>query len=457
MIVAIGSFDGYHIGHRLLLTEARSLAEKVGTTWGVVTFSPYPGCFFNSKQKKLFTEREKTAISKFLGVPKVITIRFDEALCKMTYLEFLSRLQSDFGVNGIVVGDDFKMGAGAAGNLASIAAFCSEHHMECVAVKSAEYNRATMGGRKLSATLLRSWCEAGDIAKVRRFLGFPLPISGTVIHGEGRGNTLGYPTANISVAEDKVLPESGIFAASTFLDGKWRSGAVFIGGSPTFGSVEQHNVEVHISDFWGDLYNRNITIFLEDHLRQPKKYDNNFDLVKSITQSVRDSEDIFKKNYMNSKFIYDELERAFSGHLELNIINLNESAQPVEIDESYKKSYITLDKSRITEIFHPNFIKNLNCSLAEAIVRPGECTEKHIHKDSTEIYYGLEGSGFFYIYDMKNDNPEKTFFTAGTAVLIKSGTKHYICANNDSGGIPLRFLCFCTPPYTHEQTKLIET
>lgn len=450
MIVAIGAFDGYHLGHRLLLAEARRIAEENKTAWGVVTFSPHPSSYFDPQQKLLFTEPEKSAVAKFLGVPRIITIRFDDALCKMPPLEFLHALDELVGLTGIVVGDDFRFGAGAVGDSAAVRSFCVKKGISFSVVNPLEYNKTRGTGRKLSTSVLRKWAEQGDMANLRRFLGFPFPISGRVIHGEARGATLGYPTANISVPDSKILPVPGVFAGSVFISGEWKACAVFVGKPPTFGAGNERGLEAFILNFGGDLYGKNIVIFLEEYLRQPKKYDNTFELVKGITQSVRDTEDIFKRNHAESAYIYGELEKIFSSApTNPNIVNLNDGS--VELS---KKSYISLDQSRVTEIFHPNFVENVNFSLAEATVRPGECTLKHTHTDSTEIYYGLEGAGFMSVFN--GEKEEKTVFTAGSSVLIRPNTPHCVRAVNDAGGTPLRFLCYCTPPYTHEQTKLLQ-
>jgi len=120
--------------------------------------------------------------------------------------------------------------------------------------------------------------------------------------------------------------------------------------------------------------------------------------------------------------------------------------------ESCNRSYVTLDKSEINEIYHPDFIKGLPCSLAEATVKAGECTECHIHKESTEIYYGLEGSGTLYLDCAEGG---KIKFTVGSSALIPPGTPHYICA--DTGTAFLKFLCYCVPPYSYRQTQIVET
>jgi mannose-6-phosphate isomerase-like protein (cupin superfamily) len=170
------------------------------------------------------------------------------------------------------------------------------------------------------------------------------------------------------------------------------------------------------------------------------------ELACDIKLCVEKSLEMSSKNHNLNNNLYSELMNAFSG-INKNHFDCGEHVV-------HQKSYITLDKSEINEIYHPGFIKGfrLPCSLAEATVKPGECTENHIHKESTEIYYGLEGSGTLYLDCIEGG---KMKFCSGSSALIPPGIPHYICADAGVGAKSLKFLCYCTPPYSHEQTEII--
>lgn len=446
MIAVIGEFDGFHVGHKKLLLRAADLAAKHNVTWGIITFSPYPSRFFDSDKKILFTEKAKAVVANFLGIPKMITLRFDGALRDMECSEFLEKLRTELGVTGIVIGEDFKFGKNGTGNAEIIKRFCPKFGMACLVAPT-----ETIAGtnKKLSSSSLRIWCAEGELDKLKKYLGFPYPVRGHVVRGDGRGSQLGYPTANISAPEEKLLPGDGAYAVSVLVNDEWKPGAAFIGTSPTFGTGTKRSLEVHVIGFSGNLYDKEILVFFEEFLRAPQKFERAFELVKSISTAVRSSTEIFQKNYSESREMYEKFAKIFSDIKGVQIINLSETKSAPDTGD-YKTKYITRDTSNIKEIFHPDFTENLNCSLAEAVVRPGMSTQRHIHSDSTEIYYGISGSGYIYI-----EGEDKAVLTAGSAFLIRAGVPHYVTANDDGSGQPLTFLCFCTPPYTHEQTKLL--
>ncbi|MCL1941053.1 MAG: hypothetical protein FWG09_03850, partial [Synergistaceae bacterium] len=253
MIAAIGTFDGFHAGHRVLLEETGRLAHRNKTNWGVVTFSPHPDVYFGNVSKLLFSEYEKNAAAKFLKVPEVIKLPFGE-ICGMGPEDFLAMLAKEYSISGIAVGVDFKFGAGARGDAALIKEFCADNALPCSVIETVNYPEGPEAGKKISARVLREWLKSGNADMLRGALKFPCPLSGIVVRGDGRGTKLGFPTVNISEDAEKMLPADGVYAVSVLAGGVWRAGAMFAGLPPTFKDAGEARVEVHISEFSGDLY-----------------------------------------------------------------------------------------------------------------------------------------------------------------------------------------------------------
>ena len=310
MIVAIGAFDGFHTGHRYLLDETGKLARENKTDWAVVTFSPHPDVYFDRGAKLLLSEYEKCGEAKFLKIPQIINLPF-EKICNMSPKDFLAMLQMEYSINGIVVGKDFRFGRDAGGDGSTIRKFCLDNDMLCSIVELIEYSEGPETGNKISTRLLREWLKKGRTDFLRRALQFPCPISGIVVHGQRRGTSLGFPTINILTAAEKMLPAEGVYVVSALIDQQWRAGALFIGKPSMFPDVEQTRVEVHISDFSGDLYGRMVTVFLEEFLRPPMVFSDESELAKDIEICVEKAVEAFNKNHGLHNNLYHELQNAF--------------------------------------------------------------------------------------------------------------------------------------------------
>ena len=310
MIAAIGAFDGFHEGHRYLLDETGKLARENKTDWAVVTFSPHPDVYFNRGAKLLLSEYEKGGEAKFLKIPKIINLPFEQ-ICSMSPKDFLEMLHKEYPINGIVVGKDFRFGRNAVGDVSTIKSFCFDNDLLCSIVELIEYSDGPEIGNKISARDLREWFRKGRTDILRSALQFPCPISGIVVHGQRRGTSLGFPTINILTPAEKMLPAEGVYIVSVLSDLKWRAGALFIGKPPMFPDVEQTQVEVHISDFNGDLYGKRVTVFLEEFLRPPRVFSDESELVKDIGICVEKAVGAFSKNHSICNNLYDELLNAF--------------------------------------------------------------------------------------------------------------------------------------------------
>lgn len=294
MIVVLGSFDGFHRGHVLLFERARELAAPRGLDWGVVTFDPHPGLFMNELATTLFTVRERELIRIFLGVPRVVSLKFDNELVHLTPPRFWDFLRESVDVDGVVVGRDFRFGYRRTGDVALLEEYCREADMPFIAVETLMLRDARKDV-KASSSLIRSCVEAGDCELAARVLGYPWFIWAEVVHGFGRGTALGFPTANLNVPGTKLMPAAGVYAVAVLVDGKWRGGALSIGKNPTFDDVEEVRVEVFVLDHEGDLYEASLPVLFLARLRGQERFPDPEHLALQIQADVRRSGAIFRR------------------------------------------------------------------------------------------------------------------------------------------------------------------
>ncbi|MCL1875708.1 MAG: hypothetical protein FWF87_05565 [Synergistaceae bacterium] len=311
MIAVIGAFDGFHAGHRALLEEAEKLARKNKTGWALVTFSPHPDVYFNRNAKLLFSEYEKSAEAKYLRIPEIIVLPFEQ-VCHMHPEGFLEMLRKEYSISGIVVGEDFRFGRDALGDSSSIRKICFDKELIYSIIEVVKYSEGPEIGNKISTCILREWFKDGKADVLRNALKFPCPISGIVVHGEKRGTRLGFPTVNILTSIEKMLPAEGVYAVSVLVNNEWRAGALFVGVPPMFRDAGEARVEVHIKDFSGDLYGARVTVFLEEFLRPPLKFNNESELVRDIKLCVEKAVLVFNSNRSLSNGLYHELMNAYN-------------------------------------------------------------------------------------------------------------------------------------------------
>jgi riboflavin kinase/FMN adenylyltransferase len=283
MIAAIGAFDGFHKGHQALLKRAGELADSAGSTWGTVTFSRHPGTLLSSpKFKSLFTMEERVILEKFFSVPETGMMEFTRQVAGMTPREFFDHIALKFGVNGVVVGESFRFGAGRTGTTATLEAECRERGWVSDIVpltKGAD-------GSPVSSTAIREATESGDMERAWEMLGYPFFCFGRVIHGNERGRKLGFPTANLDIPPNKAAMRRGVYATLVLALGEWHIGAANVGLNPTFDDVEGTRFEVNLMDFGGNLYGRDIAVFLLKHVRDERRFSDTAGLKEQIARDA---------------------------------------------------------------------------------------------------------------------------------------------------------------------------
>ncbi|MGH7741080.1 MAG: bifunctional riboflavin kinase/FAD synthetase [Candidatus Eiseniibacteriota bacterium] len=285
--VTIGVFDGLHLGHRDILGRALERARQAGGRCVVVSFDPHPDLVLAPSFRALaplMPIPEKRERLRELGVDAFELIPFTRELASLSPEAFIDRhLVTPFHPAWLVVGENFALGKGRAGNLERLAAIgeSRDYRLDAVALRRVD-------GSPVSSTRIRECLAEGRVAEAGRLLGRRYALSGTVVRGEAIGRVLGFPTANLRLHEEKLVPAYGIYAVWTRLEGEAEpvAGAMSIGVRPTFGG-ESPTLEVHLLDWNGELVGRTLEVEFVDWLRHELRFESAEALANAIREDVR--------------------------------------------------------------------------------------------------------------------------------------------------------------------------
>jgi riboflavin kinase / FMN adenylyltransferase len=269
-IVALGNFDGFHLGHQAVVGRAvqRGFHERRPVI--VATFDPHPVRFFKPDLPafRLTTLDQRETLFAHAGADAMLVFEFDRQLAAMSSDEFIRDvLAGRIGAAGVVTGDDFTYGRGRTGNVAELRVVGAQHGIVAEAVAP-----VLLDGVRISSGRIRDALTAGDIGMATRLLSRDFAIEGMVQRGDARGRELGYPTANMTLG-DYQRPKYGIYAVRVTLDdGSEHPGVASLGVRPTF-DPPQELLETHLLDFDDDLYGRKIEVALHGFIREEQKFD----------------------------------------------------------------------------------------------------------------------------------------------------------------------------------------
>lgn len=287
-VLALGNFDGVHVGHRALIAAARRLAGPAGRA-GVMTFTPHPLAVLApaAAPRAITSLARRTELLAAAGCDLVVCEPFTAALAAHTAAAFVDDiLRGALGVAGVVVGPDFGFGAGRTGNVDTLRA-----HGVAVEVVAP----VLVGDAPASSTRVRTALAAGDLAAARALLGRRWDVDGVVVHGAKRGRAIGVPTANVAPASDLLLP-LGIYVVWLDVDGRRLPGVASLGTNPTFVDGGAAVLEVHVLDFDGDLYDRGVRVTFLERLRGEVRYDGVEPLLAQIRRDIDDARAIFRRD-----------------------------------------------------------------------------------------------------------------------------------------------------------------
>lgn len=291
MIIALGFFDGVHLGHQALLKACRELADQMGCQAAAVTFTSHPDTLVSGKAPALLNtpaDRHRLLTEQF-HMDTVISLPFDKAMMTMPWQSFFRLLLTKYSAAGLICGHDFRFGNRGEGNALLLTDACQDAGIPCVVVPEQKLDGVTV-----SSTYIRALIEDGDMEQAARFLGHPHVFSGMVVPGKHLGRTLGIPTANLILPRDLLCPRRGVYACKAAVEGETYLAVTNVGTRPTVngGNI---TVEPWILDFAGDLYGKEITLEFHKFLRPEKKFDSLAALRDEIEKNAAQTREFFEK------------------------------------------------------------------------------------------------------------------------------------------------------------------
>jgi riboflavin kinase / FMN adenylyltransferase len=286
--IAMGTFDGVHLGHRRVIASAQGWAREHGARASVVTFDPHPLQILRPEDppKRLTTTGVKAGLVERLGMDEMIVIPFTRELSMVEPEAFcVDTLTSRLGARHVSVGENFRFGHGAAGDADVLRA---RPEFETAVVPLIESS-----GETVSSSRIRDLVSSGAVRDASKLLGGPFVLEGTVVEGDARGRELGVPTANLEPPPDQIVPAAGIYAARARLgDRETVPAAVSIGVRPTFEDAGEQRVEAHLIGFDGDLYGRTMQLEFLDRLRDEERFDSAEELTAQMRTDVEQTLEI---------------------------------------------------------------------------------------------------------------------------------------------------------------------
>ena len=292
-VVALGFFDGVHIGHAALLRLTVQRAKELKATPAAISFDVHPDTLVRGKPVPLITNHtgREALMSRLFGINDVILIHFNYETMHMPWEQFLDKLVSDLGAVHFVVGHDFRFGDKGAGNPENIGLYCAARGLSYDVVPAVR-----LDGEIVSSTGIRRFLENGDMERASRFLGHPYELTDVVRHGYRLGTKMGTPTVNLRIDRDMLVPRHGVYATKVYLDnGETYPGVTNIGVRPTVSGGDSVTVETFLLDFSGDLYEHQIRVEFYHFIRPEMKFDGVEQLQQHILHDAEVSRQYFAK------------------------------------------------------------------------------------------------------------------------------------------------------------------
>jgi riboflavin kinase/FMN adenylyltransferase len=291
--MALGFFDGVHLGHQKVINTAKQIANEQNIQSAVMTFDPHPAVVLGKKKNPEYLTplKEKEHQIQALGIDRLYVVEFDETFSRLTPRQFVDAYIVRLNVRHTVCGFDFTYGHKGKGTSETLFDD-ADGRFGVTIVDKVEKN-----GEKISSTKIRELLHTGKADEVTAFLGHPYEMTGTVVEGEKRGRTIGFPTANIEPDSSYLIPETGVYAVKMNVAGKWLDGVASIGYKPTFHQNygEHPAIEVYLFDFADDIYGNGVSIKWYKKLRDEEKFDSAEALVRQMEQDVQSA-----KTYLHS-------------------------------------------------------------------------------------------------------------------------------------------------------------
>ena len=291
VVVALGNFDGVHLGHQVVVRRAVEEARSRGMRAVAVTFDPHPRAVLRpGSEPKLLTVLEvREELLLGCGVDEVRVLRFDLELSKKSPRDFVQEvLVGELGAGVVVVGENFRFGYKASGDVKDLDRHMRDAGGEAYAVPTYVLGEAAGSGEAINSTRIRMLLHDGEVREAARLLGRPYSLRGVVVEGDKRGHALGFPTANVLPGAVALVPGRGVYAGHVRV-GEERYGACTnVGVAPTFERRESR-VEAYLLDYEGDLYGEVIDVTFEERLRPEKQFSGVYELKEQIARDVAEA------------------------------------------------------------------------------------------------------------------------------------------------------------------------
>ena len=285
--VALGTFDGVHLGHQAVIESAVAMAERLNAVPCAATFHPRPATLLRpgTPADTLAGVTQRVRLLGEAGAEEVVIVRFTPTIAALTAEEFVDQVLIDqLGAVGVTVGQDFRFGHDRSGTVDVLRSLCAKHGAEVMAVRLVDQD-----GEKISSSRIRGLISEGEVTRAAALLGRLASVEGAVMHGDHRGREIGFPTANLSLVPGQQVPAEGVYAGWALLppgERRFRA-AISIGRNPHFGDVAEARVEAHLLDYDGtEIYGTPIRLEFVERLRAQEVYASLDDLVAQIGRDV---------------------------------------------------------------------------------------------------------------------------------------------------------------------------
>lgn len=290
-VMALGFFDGIHLGHQRVIRTAKKVADERGYKSAVITFHPHPSVVLGKKEAHVeyitpLSIKEKVIAD--LGIDMLYVVKFDESFAGLLPQQFVDEYIIGLNVKHVVAGFDYSYGRLGKGTMETLP-FHARGEFTQTVIEKVEFQE-----EKVSSTALRKLIRNGEMEQIPSILGRAYTVEGTVVHGDKRGRQIGFPTANVALSDEYLLPPVGVYAARLKVHDEWHDGVCNIGYKPTFKEDERKlSIEVHLFHFNEDIYNQVVTIEWHMRIREEKKFNGIDELVTQIAKDKRTAQEYF--------------------------------------------------------------------------------------------------------------------------------------------------------------------
>lgn len=279
--LALGFFDGVHRGHQAVIQTAITIAQEKNLKSAVMTFDPHPSIVLGARKEKVFyitPLKQKLETLESLGVDTVFVVNFTSDFAQLSPEDFVQYFIRDLNVQHVTAGFDYSFGAMGKGKMSTMQELANGDFGVTIVEKQADIDE------KISSTRIRRALEAGDMELVHTLLGRAFEVPGMVVHGDKRGRTMGFPTANVQELEGSFTPATGVYAVKILVQDAWHNGVCNVGYKPTFNNPDDKrlSIEVHILDYDKNIYGEEVVVGWYKRIRSERKFNGIDELIAQI-------------------------------------------------------------------------------------------------------------------------------------------------------------------------------